>query len=56
MQTLAVLVLFAAAPLVTQSPIRRYDVKRAASPPTIDGKLDEAVWAHASAPFTLQFL
>ena len=56
MRTLAVLVLFAAAPLVSQSPIPRYEVKRAASPPTIDGKLDEAVWAHASAPITLQFL
>ena len=46
----------AAAPLVSQAPIPRYDVKRATGPITVDGRLDEAAWASASAPVTLQFL
>jgi len=46
----------ATVPLVSQAPIPRYDVKRATGPITVDGKLDEAAWASASAPVTLQFL
>jgi hypothetical protein len=46
----------AAASLTAQAPIPRYEVKRASSPITIDGKLDEAAWANASPPATLQFL
>ena len=38
------------------APIPRYDVKRASSTITIDGKLDEAAWAGASPAVTLQFL
>jgi hypothetical protein len=56
MRTLAVLALLAVGPLVSQSAIPRYEAKRAASPLTIDGKLDEAAWTQASAPITLQFL
>lgn len=48
--------LLAAVPLVSQAPIPRYDVKRASTPITVDGKLDEAAWAGASTPATLQFL
>ena len=45
------------APATTSSaPIPRYDVKRASSPVTIDGKLDDAAWAGASPAVTLQFL
>ena len=45
-----------AVPAVTaQSPVPRYDVKRAAAPPTIDGRLDEAAWAAAPVA-ALQFL
>ena len=42
----------------TSSPakIPRYEVKRATSPVTIDGKLDDAAWADASPAVTLQFL
>src|SRR6187399_3103344 len=49
--------LIVATPLVVaaQSQIPRYDVKRAAGPLSIDGKLDEADWAAAPA-VTLQFL
>src|SRR5687768_14216797 len=36
--------------------IPRFRVKRASSPVTIDGKLDDAVWAGASPAVTLQFL
>jgi hypothetical protein len=39
-----------------QAPIPRYEVKRAASPIAIDGKLDDAAWATASPAVTLQFL
>jgi len=48
----------APAPAVTSSaaPIPRYEVKRASSPVTIDGKLDDAAWASAAPPVTLQFL
>jgi hypothetical protein len=49
-------VLVAAVPLFGQPAIPRYDVKRAPSPIAIDGKLDDAAWAGASAPLTLQFL
>jgi hypothetical protein len=43
-------------PLVAaQSPVPRYEVKRAVAPVTIDGKLDEAAWTAAPA-VTLQFL
>ena len=42
--------------LVTaQSPVPRYDVKRVAVPPTIDGALSEAAWTAAPAA-VLQFL
>src|SRR5215203_5856656 len=45
------------APAATRSaPIPRYDVKRAGSPVTIDGKLDDAAWAGAAPAVTLQFL
>jgi hypothetical protein len=40
----------------SSAPIPRYDVKRATSPITIDGKLDEAAWTSASPAVTLQFL
>src|SRR6478752_3345097 len=56
MRTFAALALVAALPLVGQPPIPRYEVKRATSPPTIDGKLDEAAWTRASPPIVLQFL
>jgi hypothetical protein len=36
--------------------IPRYEVKRATSPITIDGKLDETAWTSASPAVTLQFL
>jgi hypothetical protein len=43
-------------PLVAaQSAVPRYEVKRTSAPLTIDGKLDEAVWATAPTA-TLQFL
>ena len=45
-----------AVPLVAaQSPVPRYEVKRASAALTIDGKLDEAAWTAAPA-VTLQFL
>ncbi len=45
------------APATTASaPIPRYAVKRASSPITIDGKLDDAAWAGAAPAVTLQFL
>ena len=56
MRTCAALALLAVVPLVGQPPIPRYEVKRATSPITIDGKLDDAAWARASPPITLQFL
>jgi hypothetical protein len=56
MRTFAALALLAVVPLVGQPPIPRYEVKRATSPITIDGKLDDAAWARASPPITLQFL
>ena len=40
----------------SSAPIPRYDVKRASSPITIDGKLDDAAWAGLSPAVTLQFL
>jgi hypothetical protein len=43
--------------LVTaQSAVPRYEVKRAAAPPAIDGRLDDAAWAAAAPAVTLQFL
>ena len=48
--------LLAAVPLIPQAPIPRYEVKRATAPVSVDGKLDEAAWAAASAPVALQFL
>ena len=36
------------------SPVPTYEIKRATSPITIDGRLDEVAWAHA-ATLTLQF-
>ena len=57
MRTIAIVALLAGAHLVYQAPaIPRYEVKRASSPPVIDGKLDEAAWSQASAPIALQFL
>ncbi len=57
MRTLLALVLASAPVLVpAQASIPRYDVRRAAAPPVIDGRLDEAAWAAASPPLTLQFL
>ena len=38
-----------------QTPLPRYDVRRAPAPLTIDGRLDEAAWA-STPPMTLQFL
>ena len=47
----------APAPAPTSSaPMPRYEVKRASSPITVDGKLDDAAWAGASPAVTLQFL
>ena len=37
-------------------PIPRYEVKRVATPLTIDGQLDDKAWAAASPAVTLQFL
>ena len=42
-------------PAAAAPPIPRYDVKRATSPVTVDGKLDDAAWAKASTPATLHF-
>jgi hypothetical protein len=56
MRTLSAILLLAVAPPLAQSAIPRYEIKRATSPITIDGKLDEAGWARASPPATLQFL
>src|SRR4051794_30127161 len=56
MRTIALVALLAAVPLMGQSAIPHYEVKRASSPPTIDGRLDEPVWAQASPALTLQFL
>lgn len=40
----------------SSAPIPRYEVRRAATPVVVDGKLDEAAWTHASPAVTLQFL
>lgn len=45
----------ASATMSAQSPVPRYEVRRAASPPTIDGNLNEVAWTNAPA-VTLQFL
>ena len=68
MRTMLSIVLVAAAlPLAAQSstpapapaqpapPIPRYEVRRAATLINVDGKLDDAAWATASEPATLQF-
>ena len=39
-----------------QPAIPRYEVRRTSAAPAIDGRLDDAAWAKASAPLTLQFL
>jgi len=44
-----------AQPLTAQVPVPRYEVRRASTPPTIDGKLDEPSWTAAPA-VTLLFL
>lgn len=65
--TLALLMSVALAPAGVQAqaagsaaasppPIPRYDVKRATGPIVIDGKVDDAAWAAASPPVSLQFL
>ena len=46
----------APAPPSAPAPIPRYEVRRASSPVTIDGKLDEPAWGGAPEPVTLQFL
>jgi len=46
----------APAPALGSAPIPRYEVRRASSTVTIDGKLDEPAWGGAQAPVTLQFL
>ena len=56
MRTLTAFVMLAALPMVSAQSIPRYEVKRAASPITIDGKLDDAAWNQASPPVALQFL
>jgi hypothetical protein len=47
-----------AAALASQgpAPVPRYEVRRAASLVTVDGKLDEPAWTGAASPVTLQFL
>src|SRR5574342_153888 len=44
---LLIVVSLASAVVAAQAPVPRYEVKRAAAPPTIDGKLDDAAWATA---------
>ena len=56
MRTLTAFVMLAALPMVSAQSIPRYEVKRAASPITIDGKLDDPAWSRASPPVALQFL
>ena len=48
-------VVLAVGVVTAQSPIPRYEVKRALAPPAIDGRLDEPAWVAAPA-VTLQFL
>ena len=52
---LLIVVSLASAVVAAQAPVRRYEVRRASAPPTIDGKLDDAEWGTAPA-VTLQFL
>jgi hypothetical protein len=52
---LLIVVSLASAVVAAQAPVPRYEVKRAAAPPTIDGKLDDAAWGTVPA-VTLQFL
>src|SRR5580698_6264601 len=42
------ILLFVAAPLLSQPPVPRSEVKRATSPIVIDGKLDDKRWAAAN--------
>ena len=42
--------------LLAQPPVPRYEVKRAAVPIVIDGKLDDKSWESASPAVSLQFL
>jgi hypothetical protein len=58
MRTLVIVALLAGATLILagQSAIPRYEARRASSPPTIDGKLDDAAWTQALPPIVLQFL
>lgn len=42
--------------ICAQPSIPRYEVKRAVTPITIDGELDDAAWLEASPAVTLQFL
>ena len=58
---IAILVLGLAVPLAAQqaaqqAALPRYEVRRATSPVVVDGRLDDAAWAGASPPVTLQFL
>ena len=48
--------LSAQGPASSSASIPRYEVRRASSPITIDGKLDEAAWTVAAPAVTLQFL
>jgi hypothetical protein len=51
------LVIVVAAPLLAaQASVPRYQVVRATTPPTIDGKLEPGEWDRAAAAVTLQFL
>lgn len=53
---IASVALLAVTSLGAQSPAPRYEIRRATSAVVVDGRLDEAAWAGASAPLTLQFL
>ena len=50
------LIFFAPALLLAQAPVPRYEVKRAAAPIVVDGKLDDKAWESASPAVNLQFL
>ena len=56
MRRLAIVALLVGPPLISQSAVPRYEVQWVTSPPTIDGRLDEAAWSRASPPIVLQFL
>jgi hypothetical protein len=42
--------------LAAQPVVPRYEVRRATTPITVDGKLDDAAWSQAAPAVTLQFL